>query len=229
MITSKTQEKEKLIKIVQAFESCSKHGGAIAFDAYLSGAVGEALNAIAALQGAPFSDLTSLHNEYKEELPIFQSITADLIELMDYSAVNMQYTDYLGQIFHRLQANNKRTGQFFTPASISELTANIADEIEHIEKVIAEKGYIKVAEPACGSGSMLLGYVAKIAKLGYNPQQVLLIDAWDIDRKCVNMCYFQLNLYGLRAAVTHGDTLGNKVYDRYYTLQYMLKGFGEFK
>lgn len=229
MITSKAEEKEKLNKVVQSFESCSKHGGAIAFDAYLSGAVGEALNAIAVLQGELVSDLSRLHEEYKDELPIFQSITADLVELMDYSAINMQYTDYLGQIFHRLQANNKQTGQFFTPTSISELTANIAGNVECVEKAIAEKCYIKVAEPACGSGSMLLGYVSKIAKLGYNPQQVLLIDAWDIDGKCVNMCYFQLNLYGLNAVVTHGDALTNKVYASHHTLQYVLKRFGELK
>lgn len=74
------------------------------------------------------------------------------------------------------------------------------------------------------SGSMLLEYVSKIAKLGHNPQQVLLIDVWDIDQKCVNMCYLQLNLYGLRAAVTHGDTLSNKVYAKHYTLMYMLNG-----
>lgn len=229
MITSKVQEKEKLNKVIQSFQSCSKHGGAIAFDAYLSRVVGEALNAIAALQGKPFSDLTSLYEEYKDELPIFQSITADLVELMDYSAVNMQYTDYLGQIFHQLEANNKQTGQFFTPASLGELAASVVDNSELIKKAIKEKGYIKVAEPACGSGAMLLGYVSKIAKLGYNPQQVLLIDAWDIDRKCVNMCYFQLNLYGLRAVVTHGDSLENKVYSRYSTLRYMLNGFGLLK
>lgn len=224
MITSRVQGKERLDKIVQSFENCSKHSGAIAFDAYLCAAARENLNAVAALQGKPLFDLSSLYNEYKDELPIFQSITADLIELMDYSAINKEYTDYLGQIFHRLQANNKQTGQFFTPSSLGKLTANVIDDVERINNAIAEKGYIKLAEPACGSGSMLLEYVSKIAKLGHNPRQVLLIDAWDIDQKCVNMCYLQLNLYGLRAAVTHGDTLSNKVYAKHYTLMYMLNG-----
>lgn len=224
MITSISQEKERFDKIVQSFESCSKHSGAIAFDAYLCAAARENLNAIAALQGKPLFDLSSLYDEYKDELPIFQSITADLTELMDYSAANKEYTDYLGQIFHRLQANSKQAGQFFTPSSLGRLTANVVDDADYTRKAIAAKGYIKLAEPACGSGSMLLGYVSKIAKLGYNPQQVLLIDAWDIDQKCVNMCYLQLNLYGLRAAVTHGDTLANKVYAKHHTLMYILNG-----
>ena len=72
MITSISQEKERFDKIVQSFESCSKHSGAIAFDAYLCAAARENLNAIAALQGKPLFDLSSLYDEYKDELPIFQ-------------------------------------------------------------------------------------------------------------------------------------------------------------
>ncbi len=148
------------------------------------------MRCIAALQGKPLFDLSSLYDEYKDELPIFQSITADLTELMDYSAANKEYTDYLGQIFHRLQANSKQAGQFFTPSSLGRLTANVVDDADYIRKAIAAKGYIKLAEPACGSGSMLLGYVSKIAKLGgvYPAQYRFIVD--DLEYRPSQCCHW---------------------------------------
>ena len=85
---------------------------------------------------------------------------------------------------------------------------------EGFEKAIAEKGYCRVAEPACGSGAMVLGIVQCLKNHGY--EQLggkLYIEATDIDPLCVNMAFIQLSLLGLSVKVIHGNSLTQEVFD----------------
>ena len=121
--------------------------------------------------------------------------------------------DILGNIFHKLNLNNQWNGQYFTPDYISRLVAGLvnADIYNNSDQLI------RINEPACGSGSMIIGtaWAMKRKKIDYN-QRCLFI-AQDIDIRCVWMTYIQSCLYRIPAVVIHGDTLAQTENSIWYT------------
>lgn len=121
--------------------------------------------------------------------------------------------DYLGTIFMELNLGKHFNGQFFTPSHICEFMAEITID-DGFEKAISEKGYCSVAEPACGSGAMVLGIVQCLKNRGYKQLGgKLYIEATDIDPLCVSMAFIQLSLLGLSVKVIHGNSLTQEVFE----------------
>lgn len=125
--------------------------------------------------------------------------------------------DYLGEIYMGLNAGNVRTGQFFTPFHICELMAKIRMD-----------GYdgklITLNEPSCGGSGNILAFAKAMKEKGYNYQDLLQVEAQDLDFKCVYMSYVQLSLMGINAKVIQGDTLQMQRNYTFYTPMYVLKG-----
>lgn len=136
---------------------------------------------------------------------------------------NNTYTDMCGRIYHIINMQNSKTGQFFTPQHIADLTSAIAVSEKEIESQIHERGYVKLAEPASGGGAMVLGVAKRMQGLGYNPQRQLKLHAYDIDKTCCCMTYVQMALYGIPAVVFHGDSLSGKIWDAWPTLDYLMR------
>lgn len=63
-----------------------------------------------------------------------------------------------------------------------------------LKSVLEHKGYICLAEPACGAGGMCIAAAETLFKQGINYQECLHITAQDIDPLCVHMTYVQLSL-----------------------------------
>lgn len=138
----------------------------------------------------------------------FPQMLADLTRLLLESP-----KDYLGTIFMELNLGKHFNGQFFTPSHICEFMAEITID-DGFEKAIAEKGYCRVAEPACGSGAMVLGIVQCLKNRGYKQLGgKLYIEATDIDPLCVSMAFIQLSLLGLSVKVIHGNSLTQEVFE----------------
>ena len=80
------------------------------------------------------------------------------------------------------------------------------------------KPYVTVAEPACGSGAMIIGLIRHLQKQGMTDfGGRLAILATDIDSLCVNMAYLQLGILGLSVRITHGNSLTDEVWDAFDT------------
>ena len=92
----------------------------------------------------------------KVEFDDFVKILAILVNLF-----NERIYDYLGYIYMKCEMGNSRTGQFFTPFNLSELTAKLS--IDNIEKIKQTNDIITLNEPACGGGGLILAYL-KILK-----------------------------------------------------------------
>jgi len=120
--------------------------------------------------------------------------------------------DILGTVFHKLDLHNKWKGQFFTPSQISRLMAEIAGG-----DLLPKKGFITVSDPACGSGSLLLGTVCQQKQRNLDYQHHALFVAQDIDIRCVWMCYIQMYLFRIPAIVIHGDSLAVEEWEHWYT------------
>lgn len=121
--------------------------------------------------------------------------------------------DILGDIYHELRLNNEWNGQFFTPNHICRLMAQLAN----VDVPEDKEGPITINEPACGSGTMVIGAVWAMQRKGIDYRRKSFFVAQDIDIRCVWMAYIQLSLYGIPAVVIHGNTLTMETWSQWYT------------
>ena len=137
----------------------------------------------------------NIAQKYKaEQIKLFCEAAAYLAEELE----NDPY-DILGEMYHKLDAQNKKTGQFFTPFHISLLLAEFQKFKDDEE--------IKMNEPACGSGGMILATAKVMKERGIDYRNKLKAIAQDIDFNCVYMAYVQLSFAGIKATVIQGDAL----------------------
>jgi hypothetical protein len=115
--------------------------------------------------------------------------------------------DFLGLVAGELELLNTRGGQFFTPWAICEMMARMTIEGDGIAEIIAEKGFLTLAEPACGAGSLILAPVKVMREQGFDPARQLFVEATDISHMAFKMTYLQLALCGVPAMVRRGDSL----------------------
>jgi type I restriction-modification system DNA methylase subunit len=154
----------------------------------------------------------------KKEIELFPIMFDNLVSALDECFENGKLEDVLGRIFHALELHNEWKGQFFTPMVVCDMMGEIT--LQHPGKIIKERGYITVEEPACGSGATLLGIANSLKNRGYNYQKHMVVTATDIDLKCVHMAYIQLSLCGIPAVVIHGNSLTMEEWSKWYTPLY---------
>lgn len=147
----------------------------------------------------------------KEDLLAFAECMSFLIE-----DLNEEPSDILGKLYHQLDAQNKRTGQFFTPFHLSMLVAQMQRYSPKLQEM---------NEPSCGSGGMILAVAKAMKDQGINYMKYMNVVAQDIDWNCVYMAYVQLSLAGIKAKIIQGDTLipaKREAHQIFYTPAYMM-------
>lgn len=122
--------------------------------------------------------------------------------------------DILGDIYHELRLNNEWNGQFFTPNNICRMMAQI---INPVDEFTDKEKPVTINEPACGSGTMIIGAIWAMQRQNFDYQHKAFFVAQDIDIRCVWMAYIQLSLYRIPAVVIHGNTLTMEEWSRWYT------------
>ncbi|WP_410199317.1 N-6 DNA methylase [Burkholderia cenocepacia] len=132
-------------------------------------------------------------------------------------------TDVLGETYMMLDIGNDRAGQFFTPYSISRLMAGIT--IGGRSDAIEQDGFMRMQEPACGAGGMVIATADALLSVGQNYQQTLHATCIDIDARCVHMTYLQLSMMHVPAIIVHGNALTMEVWGMWYTPAHILGGW----
>ncbi len=150
--------------------------------------------------------LTNVKKYQREELD--QIVAMYGIAVM---ALQEQQEDFVGQLYMDLEVSNKHNGEFFTPGHVSRMMAMMS--MQGVGDVIREKGLVRIQEPACGAGVMLIEAANAIRSEGFDPRYTMWFQAIDINRTCFNMAYFQLSVLGLCGEVIHGDTLRLEEWD----------------
>ena len=117
--------------------------------------------------------------------------------------------DTLGEIYMGSIGGDAGKGQFFTPYHVSLACAKLT-----VPNAVDNKK-IKINEPTCGSGSMIIAAAQVLKERGENYQRKLDVVCQDLDWTAVYMCYGQLSLFGIRAAVAQGNTLTEPYIDSY--------------
>ena len=153
-----------------------------------------------------------------DEFTGFTRLLALLRELLE-----PEPRDILGQLNMSLELGNENTGQFFTPPEVSELMARMM--VPSDGDLLGGKPFVTLAEPACGAGGMVLAFVKIMIEAKLNPMQCLWVHAQDIDRTAALMCYIQLSLWGVPAAVVVGNTLMNEQREVFHTIGHHMGGW----
>ena len=154
-----------------------------------------------------FNAMSSRYN--KAHMTKMSEMLAILAGIADEYVVQGKFIDVCGRVYHLINMHNSKTGQFFTPQHIADLTAGCITR-GWLEESIKTIGMVHMHEPAAGGGAMILAAATRMFSLGYDPRRYLFVEAGDIDKTCVSMNYVQLMLYGIPAIVVHGDALSKE-------------------
>lgn len=161
-------------------------------------------------------------NRYdKREQALFPQMLAALVDRMEQGPA-----DVLGALFGELELGNSDRGQFFTPYEVCRLMAalQIGDKADMARR-IEQTGFVTVNEPACGAGAMIIAFADAMQEAGFNPQQQMHATCQDIDSRGVHMCFLQLSLMHIPAAIILGNTIAVECRETWYTPAHILGGW----
>lgn len=153
-----------------------------------------------------------------EELHEFPKLMAQLT-----LGLEENYGDFLGDLFMELEIGESKMGQFFTPYPISRMLAEVT--CGDLDKQFENKSFITLSEPACGAGGMVIAFADTMKTKGFNPQQQLFVECWDLDPVASMMCYIQLSLLHIPCKVVTGNTLTLEKFRTFYTPNYYLNNW----
>lgn len=174
----------------------------------------------------PFERSEGLEKEYLNLIgrykPEEQAKFPELLGLV-VAGLEAEHHDFLGAVFHELELHNVNLGQFFTPYSVCLMMARMQFDKEELLQKIEKNTFVKVNEPACGAGAMLIAVDQVFREYLIDPARHLYVIAQDIDRKGCCMAFIQLALLGIPGCVVHTDTLRMQPFDKpWYTPVYHL-------
>lgn len=162
----------------------------------------------------------------RAELDQLVQAFAQLVMSYELRVEAADFGDVLGSTFMMLDMGNAGAGQFFTPYEVSRLMGNMmmGDGQALVDKTDAH-GFIRVLEPACGAGGMLIAAAHAMHDAGLNYQQCMHATAIDIDQRCVHMTFIQLALLHVPAVVIHGNGLTGECREQWFTPAHVLGGW----
>jgi hypothetical protein len=155
----------------------------------------------------------------RDEMTRFAQMLGELVEELEGG-----FQDALGRLFMALELGNHWKGQFFTPYSVCQAMARM--QLADVATLVADRGYVTIADPCSGGGAMLIAAAEAIGDAGLNYQQVMHASAQDLDATAVHMTYLQLALLHVPAVVVHGDSLRMEENDRWYTPAHYMGAWG---
>lgn len=138
-----------------------------------------------------------LKHRYKSDYSRFGELYLALAQTMQdqLPIEGFGWYDALGTLYEEISSRQKSSmmGQFFTPPSLCDMTAQMLTPTEREEHTIT------VNDPSAGSGRMLLAFNA-IYPGAYHIAQ-------DLDPICTKMSAINMAMHGIKGQAVNGDTL----------------------
>lgn len=153
----------------------------------------------------------------KEELERF----GKLLDITIDALTENQEQDFLGDVFTFGEFTNDQKGQFFTPYHLARFSAEslIGNENEKQKDHI-----LRLLEPSCGSGVMMIAAANVLKKKNFNYQLDSFFVGIDIDARCARMAYIQCSLLSIPAVIVCGNTLTKEEFWQRETFSYLMAG-----
>lgn len=187
---------------------------------------------LAALAVANSTDLAQFDEREQRYLAIIKRYEPDEVQRFPQMlgeltmALEFGPDDVLGQVFGELELGNSARGQFFTPYEVCSMMARlqVGDGAEIRERIDA-RGFIRLSEPACGAGAMIMAMAAAMHDRDINYQQHLHVTAQDVDSRAVHMAFLQFSLLHIPAVMILGNTLALEEREHWFTPAHILGGW----
>jgi len=156
---------------------------------------------------------------YRDEPLAMHRMSEALAEL--FLCVPSHHGDFLGETYMLGDFNNKHLDQFFTPYEICKLQAAMTiGSGNDLERIVAERGYVRILDPACGSGGQIIAAADYIRSRGLDPHRNMFATLIDIDPLCMAMSFLQMTFLDIPAVVL----LGNSIKQEYREIAYTAAG-----
>ena len=152
----------------------------------------------------------------QHELEIFSHALGALVMEMEARP----FTDLLGGHYMDLALSHKGqqwNGEFHTPQPICELMARVIAG----DTPPPDEGPIRLCEPACGAGAMILAYAQALPT---DARRRLRVTAIDISKVACDMCFINTTLWGIPTEVIHGDTLRMEFRASWRNIHWIFRG-----
>ncbi len=129
---------------------------------------------------------------------------ANALGALCLDAEQHSYCDLLGPVYMEWGSrwDQSLRGEFYTPSNVAYMTAKM---LVGTNPPPADRP-IRMLEPSCGAGAMILGYAHALADIGI-PLNRTLVTAVDLSYDACQMAFCQCVLHGIPARVIQGDTL----------------------
>lgn len=164
-----------------------------------------------------------IEKEYKEMSEKYgQDGMGKIASLFAYvvEALELKRQDFLGHVQEKIEATNKHFGAFYTPDSVSVFMSRIVMDGRGIE----HGKIVRINDPSCGAGALLISGVEAFMDAGGRQGDVLVYGE-DLDATACAIFYVQASLLGYAAVVTRRDSLSLKGYEGpWYTPCYFAHG-----
>lgn len=163
----------------------------------------------------------------RDELNEFGQALGALIDEMQEEP----FTDVLGNVHMDNLGTRGQShgGEFHTPASVCQLMAQmtIRDQLDEFDRLVAEQGHIKVNEPSCGAGAMILALAGELKQAG-RPDLIprLRVVGIDVNRAACDMFFINTTLWGIPATVVHGNTLSLETWGQWHNVHRLMPSLG---
>lgn len=120
-----------------------------------------------------------------------------------------QWLDVFGMLYEDMYltaGKASKTGQFFTPQSVSDLMSTIITPGKNQASSAKVKGR-RVNDCAAGSGRLLLAHYMEVSKLDHSAGRPFVYIAHDSDPLVCKMCALNMMIHGMNGTVICQDTL----------------------
>jgi type I restriction enzyme M protein len=164
----------------------------------------------------PPLDVTCFGKYADEERKVFHEMIVEVIQILqrELSDTRLWY-DLFGDFYQELASRGKQSalGQFFTPDTVVDMMIQLQGDKEEL----AGKGHT-IADPACGSGRMLIAYHA------HYPGNYTFGE--DLDPMCCKMTCLNMLLHGCEGEVVNHNALMPDSYMRGWRINPTIRRFG---
>jgi hypothetical protein len=117
--------------------------------------------------------------------------------------------DVLGYLYQEYGSPSAEHGQHFTPPHVARLLGGMLVPTAGNIRDSTPENPIPIHDPACGSGSLLLGAGQRLEELSESPYAAVFVGQ-DIDIRCTKMTAINFAVCGLPGFTIHGDSLKNE-------------------
>lgn len=131
-----------------------------------------------------------------------------------------QWLDVFGMLYEDMYltaGKASKTGQFFTPQSVSDLMSTIITPGKNQASSAKVEGR-RVNDCAAGSGRLLLAHYMEVSKLDHSAGRPFVYIAHDSDPLVCKMCALNMMIHGMNGTVICQDTLTQRTPSAVYCI-----------